>query len=143
MQAAQQRDEHAQLLLGVAAHELALVDTLVLVWRNLRRVRQIAELYGYRTGPASTLVLVRRLLSSAALVAATDVVGAALAQQLGGALAEATAARLGGSAVATMRTIRLGLLAMQLCRAVPFDERDLPTLRRFAAALMEQNRTAE
>jgi putative membrane protein len=117
----------------------AIADTAVLVWRNVRMIREIAELYGYRTGPVGTWVLIRRLLSNAALVAATDVAGGILAQQLGGALTEVVAAKLGGSAVATTRTLRMGLLTMQLCRAVPFSEEDAPNLRRFAMAILGQD----
>ncbi|HET8726606.1 MAG TPA: TIGR01620 family protein [Alphaproteobacteria bacterium] len=120
----------------------ALADTAVLVWRNVRMVREVAEIYGYRAGPVGTWALIRRLLSGAALVAATDIAGGILAQQLGGALTEVVAAKLGGSAVATTRTLRLGLLAMQLCRAVPFGEDDIPSLRRFATAILAQLRAA-
>jgi putative membrane protein len=141
-------DDQAYRVVGRAGRDVgiittvvptALADAAVMVWRNIRMVRELAELYGYRTGPVSTWVLIRRLLSGVALVAATDVAGTVLAQQLGGALTDVVATRLGGSAVATTRTLRLGLLAMQLCRAVPFGEEELPTLRRFAAAILPQS----
>jgi len=140
-------DREAYRAVGRAARDVgvltavvptALADMAVVVWRSLRMLREIAEIYGYRTGPLGTWFLVRHLLANAALVAATDVAGAMLAQQLGGALTEAVAARLGGSAVATARTLRMGLLAMQLCRAVPFGADDLPNLRRLVAAVLRQ-----
>jgi putative membrane protein len=132
-------DREAYQAVGRAARDVAAVtavaptaalDTLVLLWRTVRLVRQIAEIYGHRAGLAGTWFLLQRLASGAAIVAATDVAGNLLAQQLGGALAEVVATKLGEGAVAASRTARIGLYAMQLCRAVPFREEDQPTLRR-------------
>ena len=116
----------------------ALLDTLVLLWRSVRLVRQVAEIYGFRTGFAGTLMLLRRLATGAALVAATDIAGNILVQQAGGALAEMFAAKLGEGAVAASRAARLGLLAMQLCRVVPFESEDFPTFRRLVQSLLDR-----
>ena len=117
----------------------AALDTVAMLWRNLRMIREIAQIYGHRTGFAGTLFLVRRLLSGAAIVAASDVAGGLVAQQLGGALTEVVAAKLGEGAIAATRTARIGLLAMQLCRAVPFETEDLPTLRRLLRSAVDRD----
>jgi putative membrane protein len=117
----------------------AALDTVAMLWRNLRMIREIAEIYGHRTGFAGTLFLVRRLLGGAAIVAASDVAGGLIAQQLGGALTEVVAAKLGEGAIAATRTARIGLLAMQLCRAVPFEAEDLPTLRRLLSNAVDRD----
>lgn len=117
----------------------AALDTVAMLWRNLRMIREVAEIYGHRTGFAGTLFLVRRLLSGAAIVAASDVAGGLVAQQLGGALTEVVAAKLGEGAIAATRTARIGLLAMQLCRAVPFETEDLPTLRRLLRSAVDRD----
>ena len=114
----------------------ALLDTVLLLWRNIRMVREVAAIYGHRTGVAGTWLLMKRLASGAAVVAAADVAGTLIVQQLGGALADIVAAKLGEGAVAATRTARIGLWAMQLCRAVPFGEDDLPTMRRMAQSLV-------
>jgi putative membrane protein len=119
-----------------AAAPTALLDTVAMLWRTLRLIRQVAELYGHRAGIAGTWFLLKRLATGAAIVAATDVAGNLVAQQLGGALTDILATKLGEGAVAASRTARIGLYAMQLCRAVPFHEDDLPTMRRLLESLL-------
>jgi putative membrane protein len=116
----------------------ALADTVLMIWRGVRMMREIAELYGYRTGIAGTWHLLRSLAAGAALLAVTDVAGQVMAQQLGGALFDRLAGKLGSGLVGAGRMLRLGLLTMQLCRAVPFTEEDLPTLRRLIASLSSE-----
>jgi putative membrane protein len=117
----------------------ALLDSLVVIWRTLRLLREIAEIYGFRAGLAGTVFLFRRLASGAALVAATEIAGHLAVQQLGGALAEMVAAKLGGAAVGATRTARIGLIGMQLCRAIPFGAEDLPTFRKLAETVLSRN----
>lgn len=132
-------DERAYAVVGRGVRDVAvitavaptaLLDTLLMTWRTLRLVREVAEVYGLRAGPAGTLLLLRRLARGAALVAATDLAATVVVQQIGGALAELVAARLGEGAVAASRTARVGLLAMASCRAVAFGPDDVPTIRR-------------
>lgn len=114
----------------------ALLDTILLLWRNLRMVREVAAIYGHRTGFAGTWFLLKRLATGAAIVAAADVAGSVLVHQLGNAVADLLAAKVGEGAIAGARTARIGLWTMQLCRAVPFAEEDVPTLRKLAASLL-------
>lgn len=114
----------------------ALLDAVLLIWRNLRMIREVAAIYGHRTGFAGTWFLLKRLVTGAAIVAAADVAGSVLVHQLGNAVADLLAAKLGEGAIAGARTARIGLWTMQLCRAVPFAEEDVPNLRKLAASLL-------
>ena len=49
------------------------LDALVVAWRGVRLVRQVAVLHGLRPGGLATLALLRRTVLAAATVAATDV----------------------------------------------------------------------
>jgi putative membrane protein len=114
----------------------ALLDTAIMLWRTLRMVRRLAEIYGHRAGLVGTWYLLRRIVGGAAIVAATDVAGNLLVQQLGGALAEVLAAKLGEGTVAATRVARIGLYTMQLCRILPFEADDLPTMRRLLETVL-------
>jgi putative membrane protein len=114
----------------------AFLDALLLLWRNLRMIREVAAIYGHRTGFAGTWFLLKRLATGAAIVAAADVAGSVLVHQLGNAVADLLAAKVGEGAIAGARTARIGLWTMQLCRAVPFAEDDVPSLRKLAASLL-------
>jgi uncharacterized membrane protein YcjF (UPF0283 family) len=49
------------------------LDGVFVLWRGLRLIRQVAELYGLRPGTIGTLALLRRAIFSAAALVTTDV----------------------------------------------------------------------
>jgi putative membrane protein len=113
---------------GVSVSPVAAVDALLAVARSLRMIREIAEVYGFRPGLTSTLVLARHVMRNAALVSATDVVGNLWVQHLGGRLAGLLSTKLAEGVYAAVRVAGLGLLTVETCRPVPFDEDDKPGL---------------
>ena len=62
-----------QILAAIAAIPSPMFDGLLVAWRGVRLVRQVAELHGMRPGLLATVALLRRTLLSAALVTATDI----------------------------------------------------------------------
>jgi len=115
---------------GVSASPVALLDAVLAIWRSLRMVREIAEVYGFRPGPVSTVALARHVLTGAASITAVDVVGDLWAQHLGHRVAGLLSAKLAEGVYAAVRVARLGLLAMQTCRPAPFAPEDEPSLGR-------------
>lgn len=120
--------------LGVSVSPIALVDGALVLWRSVRMVREIAEIYGLRPGLASSLVLMRHLLVSGLTVVGVDVLGNVWFEHLGGRLTSFVSSRLAEGVVAAVRVGRLGLLTMEACRPLPFTDADRPGL----AALREQ-----
>ncbi|GAA3526755.1 TIGR01620 family protein [Zobellella aerophila] len=109
----------------VAASPLAVVDMLLVLWRNLKMIEDITGCYGIRLGYWSRLRLLRRILhhmlyvgvSEAAIDMGMDLLGLELAGRL--------SARAGQGVGAGLLTARLGLQTISLCRPVPWqgDER--------------------
>ena len=109
-----------QVAAGVAAVPSPALDALLVGWRGVRLVRQVATLYGVRPGLLGTLSLLRRTALSATLVAGTEaaantafqaVLGApVLAHVLGDAAAAGVAAR---------RMVVLARAAATACDPVP------------------------
>jgi putative membrane protein len=96
------------------------LDALVFAWRGVRLVRQVAALHGMRPGLAGTLALLRRTLTDAATVAATDVaVDAAARALLSNRLLEQFAGEAAAGAVAARRMLRLARVAAEACRVLP------------------------
>ncbi len=116
--------------IGVSASPVAGLDALIALWRSLRMIRQIAEVYGVRPGPIATLSLVRRVLSGVAVLSAVDVMGDLWAQHLGHRVAGFISAKLAEGVYAAIRVARLGLLTMGACRPLPFAPEDEPSLSR-------------
>ncbi len=106
----------------------ALTDAAFFLACGLRMVRGIAASYGHRPTTATTLHLLRRLVIEAGKLGAVDIASGALAQQLGGALAERFATTAADSVYASYRMARLGIIVMDLCRPVPFREDEVPSV---------------
>ena len=110
----------------VAISPTALIDVLLFVACSIRMVREIAANYGHRPTALATAHLLRRLVVEAGKLGVVDLAGVALMQHIGGAVAERVATSAAESLYATQRMARLGLVAMNLCRPIPFRQNELP-----------------
>ncbi len=117
---AQSRNAAMQVVAGIAAVPSPALDTLLVGWRGVRLVRQVAALYGVRPGLLGTLSLLRRTAVAATLVGAAEVAGNTVAHALLSspfltkALGEAA-----GAGVAARRMLVLGRAAAAACDPVP------------------------
>jgi len=103
----------------------AATDAVFFIAVSVRMIREIAACYGHRPSALATIYLLRRLISEAAKLAAIDLAGATLSQQLGGAIAERIATSAAESLYAAQRMGWLGLISMKLCRPIPFPPDEL------------------
>ncbi|UPY38582.1 DUF697 domain-containing protein [Sediminicoccus sp. KRV36] len=95
------------------------MDGLIVAWRGLRLVGQVARIHGMRPGTLGTLRLFRRVILDAASVAAADIAVTALTEAVFNApLGAALAGQATGSAIAARRMLRLGFATAQVCRPV-------------------------
>jgi len=107
----------------VALSPVALIDMLIMLWRNLRMINKVAGLYGLKLGYWSRIKLIRQVFVNMVYAGAselitdfgTDMIGADLLGKLSGRLAQGLGAG--------MLTARLGVKTMQLCRPIPFDDK--------------------
>lgn len=107
----------------VALSPVAIIDMLIILWRNLRMINKVAGLYGLKLGYWSRIKLIRQVFINMVYAGAseliadfgTDMIGADLLGKLSGRLAQGLGAG--------MLTARLGVKVMQLCRPIPFDDK--------------------
>lgn len=111
-------------------------DAVFALWRGLRLVRALADLYGVAPGPVVTLALARHLLTTASTGAAFEIAGQGIAEQLGLGVAERFGANLAEGLFVGLRIARLGLIAMRHCRPLPFAEDEAPRLRDLLGELL-------
>ncbi|MBB4265701.1 TIGR01620 family protein [Roseospira visakhapatnamensis] len=97
------------------------LDMAIVVWRGVVMVRKVAEIYGLRPGGLATLYLTRSVVVSAALAMAADPAGEAVANALGGSLAEKVSARFAEGSISGLRALRLGVRSIEICRPLPFE----------------------
>jgi uncharacterized membrane protein YcjF (UPF0283 family) len=92
------------------------LDGLLVAWRGMRLVRQVAELHGLRPGVLGMAALLRRVAFSAASVAATDMaVDAATRAVLSNKLLAHVAGDVAGAGVAARRMIVLARATAAAC----------------------------
>ncbi len=107
-----------------------LIDTLLFVVRAVAMLRGVAQAYGQHPGLAGLRHLLREIVRETATLGAVELGGQVLGE-VGGKAVE----RLGmvtGSVLAAQRMARLGLLAMRVCRPIPFDTTEAPTITQLA-----------
>lgn len=98
----------------------ASIDALLFSLRGVRLVRQIARAYGLRPHALATWALLRRVMTSASLVAAADVASGMLSHAiLTNPFAQKIAGEVAGAAVASQRMYRLGRVSSVACRLFP------------------------
>ena len=91
-------------------------------------IRQIAEIYGGRSGSFGNLRILRRvfasLLAAGALALTDDMIGSVA----GGGVLSKLSRRFGEGVVNGALTARVGIAAMELCRPLPFRALDRPAV---------------
>ncbi|MBF0341806.1 MAG: DUF697 domain-containing protein [Magnetococcales bacterium] len=119
---------------------LALLDSALFLWRNIRMVREIAGVYGLRPGPLGTARLMRHVAEGMLASGAGQLLTKTATEALGDTLAGFALAGAGQAATNALFTARVGLKCLRLCRPIPFPVTDEPGLghirRELKAALI-------
>ncbi len=109
-----------QVFAATAAVPSPALDALVVGWRGVRLVREIAEMHGLRPGVLGTMALLRRTAMSAAGVAAADMaIDAAARAVLSNPLLQHLAGDVAGAGVAARRMVVLARAAAAACSPLP------------------------
>ena len=99
-------------------------------------IRRLAVLYGGAAGRARRAPLFRQVVSHLAVTGGVAVTDSVVQQVIGHGLAARLSARLGEGMVNGLLTARLGLLAIDLIRPLPFYELPRPALNDLAGSLL-------
>jgi putative membrane protein len=121
----------------VALSPIAIIDMLLMLWRNLRLVNKIAALYGLKLSYWSRIKLIKQVIINMAYAGASELVADLGADLLGAELLGKLSARMAQGLGAGMLTARLGLKAMHLCRPIPFTD-DAPKLGHIRQKIVSQ-----
>ncbi|MCJ8320212.1 MAG: YcjF family protein [Colwellia sp.] len=106
----------------VALSPVALIDMLVMLWRNLRMLDKISGLYGLKLGYWSRIKLIKQVFINMAYAGASELIADFGTEMVGADLLGKMSARLAQGLGAGLLTSRLGLKAMHLCRPLPFND---------------------
>ncbi len=107
----------------VALSPLALIDMLIILWRNLRMIDKVALLYGIKLGYWSRIKLIRQVFVNMVYAGASELITDFGSDMIGVDLLGKLSGRLAQGLGAGMLTARLGVKTMQLCRPIPFEDK--------------------
>lgn len=124
------------IAIATALSPSAALDIAIVLWRNLRLVREVATLYGARPGPLGSWRLMRRMLANLAVAGVSESLTHVTIDALGGSLAAAISTRLGQGVLNGLLTARIGLASMTLCRPLAFSPENRPSLKQIRNELM-------
>lgn len=121
----------------VALSPVALLDMMIMLWRNLRLIDKVSGLYGLKLGYWGRIKLIKQVIGNMLYAGASEVVADISVDALGADLLGKLSGRLAQGLGAGMLTARLGLKTMHMCRPVPFDE-NAPRLSQVRAQIVSQ-----
>lgn len=121
----------------VALSPIAIVDMMLMLWRNLKMINEIASLYGLKLSYWSRIKLLKQVFINMVYAGATELIADVGTDLLGADLLGKLSARLAQGLGAGMLTARLGLKTMHLCRPIPFEE-NAPKLKDVRKQLIGQ-----
>ena len=106
----------------VAVSPVAIIDMLILMWRNLRMIDKVAGLYGIRLGYWSRISLIKQVFINMAYAGASEIIADVGLEALGIDTLGKLSTRMAQGLGAGMLTAKLGVRTVALCRPVPFTE---------------------
>ncbi|WP_426360182.1 YcjF family protein [Pseudocolwellia sp. HL-MZ19] len=116
----------------IAISPVAIIDMMLMFWRNLRMIDKVAGLYGLKLGYWSRIRLIKHVFINMAYAGASEIISDFGADLLGADLLGKLSGRMAQGLGAGMLTARLGIKTISLCRPVPFQNQPpkLNTIRK-------------
>lgn len=122
----------------VAVSPFALLDMLIVMWRNQQMISRIAELYGVKLGYWARVRLWRQVFANIAYAGLSEVAADLGAQWVSAELLTRLSTRAGQGLGAGLLTARLGYQVIELCRPMPFEKVKKPGYLKLQKDLLSQ-----
>ena len=120
----------------VAISPLAVADMILVSWRSLRMMQQIASVYGCPPAFFGRIDLLKKVVRNMMLTGAGEMIADAGVEIIGGSVSSIVSSRIAQGVGVGVLTARLGLHAMKVCRPLPFDESEKPRISRVRKLLI-------
>jgi putative membrane protein len=121
-------NQSAQTSLLVALSPIAVIDMLIVVYRNLAMVNKIAGLYGVQLGYWSRIKLLRQVFKYMVFAGATELATDISFDLLGAEHMGRFSGRLAQGVATGLLSVRLGLQVVHNCRPMPLDKKSTMNL---------------
>lgn len=123
----------------VAASPWAAVDMLFALWRSMKMIDEVGQVYGMRPSLANRYKLLKSVLRYLAFIGVSELALDEMLQEFGTtSLMGITGARLSQGIGAGVYTARIGLAAVTACRPISFSAENKPKLKDFIKRIIQR-----
>lgn len=124
---------------GVAISPWASLDMLLSLWRSIKMIDDIAQVYGVRPSLPNRLRLLKRVINQLLFVGATELLTETALAEFGlQGITSTLSARAGQGIGAGFYTARIGIAAMTVTRPIAFNEHNKPKTKKVAAEMINK-----
>ncbi|MFT5923221.1 MAG: putative membrane protein [Paraglaciecola sp.] len=110
----------------IAVSPFALLDMLIVLWRNIQMLNQVSEIYGLHLGYWGRVKLIRKIFHTMLYAGAAEILSDAGNYSLSAGLAGKLSTRIAQGMGAGVLTARIGLKAIDECRPLPWISKPKP-----------------
>lgn len=112
----------------IAVSPFALLDMLIVLWRNIQMMDQVSQIYGLRLGYFSRVRLIRKIFHTMVYAGAGEILSDAGNYALGAGVTGKLSTRVAQGLGAGVLTARIGLKAINESRPLPWLVEKKPSL---------------
>lgn len=128
-----------QTALGVSLSPWITLDLALALWRNVKMIDEVAQVYGIRPSLATRFKLLRKVLQQLVYVGVTEAAIDQFYDEFSlDILTGLSAARGLQGLGAGVYAVRIGLAAMNVCRPIAFNPDNKPKFAKIASAMVAQ-----
>ncbi len=120
----------------IAVSPFALLDMLIVLWRNFKMLHQISDAYGVKLSYWGRIRLIRNVFSTMLYAGASEIIADAGSYALGAGLTGKLSARLAQGLSAGVLTARIGIKAIDECRPMPWLTETRPGINAVTSELL-------
>lgn len=120
----------------IAVSPFALLDMMIVVWRNIKMINQVSEVYGVNLGYWGRVRLVKNVFYSMVYAGAAEILSDAGTYALGAGVTGKLSTRVAQGLGASVLTARIGLKAVAESRPMPFLAEPKPSLSTMTKQLL-------
>jgi putative membrane protein len=120
----------------IAVSPFALLDMLIVLWRNIRMMNQVSEIYGLHLGYCGRVKLIRKIFHTMLYAGATEILSDAGNYALSAGITGKLSTRVAQGMGAGVLTARIGLKAINESRPLPWISQTKPGLSGISKQLL-------
>lgn len=120
----------------IAVSPFALLDMIIVLWRNLVMLKQVSQCYGLPLSYWGRIRLIKQVFKTMLLAGATEIISDAGNYAVSAGVTGKLSTRLAQGIGVGVMTTRVGIKAMQTCRPMPWNALAKPGINQLTQQLL-------